>query len=317
MMVKLAGAVTLVLSMTHGARVVRKAGTGARAQCGSKGARRSSEVNISIINGAPASECEWIWQVSLEDSGGHFCGGMLVAPDWVLTAAHCSGRRNAKNIRAGHYEVEDGGQVVRVDKFIPHPSYDSSTDEYDIALIRLKSPMQMNSCTGLVCLPDRDVSPGTSCWITGWGSTIQEDPEERSLTRGADKLQEAQVDILSNKECDKTGNEGWIYDDMICAQGENSKGFTDACQGDSGGPLVCNVGGKWSVYGATSWGSGCGSEDYPGVYSRVHYSLSWIESTMSGGGSSPERRRGSSPTPDRRRRSRRRDDERRRRRRRV
>jgi len=309
---KLAGAVALASSMAHGARVVRHA----RAQCGSKGSRRSSDVNISIINGAPASECEWIWQVSLEKSSGHHCGGMLIAPDWVLTAAHCDG---VKNVRAGHYNVDEGGQVVRIDKWIPHPEYDDKTYEYDIALIRLKSPMQMGGCVGLVCLPDRDISPGTTCWTTGWGSTKQEDYDDRASSQSyPDKLQEVQVDILSNSACQKKykGKDD-ITNDMICAQGENNKGITDACQGDSGGPLVCNVGGKWSVYGATSWGRGCADEDYPGVYSRVHYSLSWIEDVMGGGGGSPERRRGSSPSPDRRRSSRRRDDERRRRRRRV
>merc|ERR1712060_684087 len=72
-----------------------------------------------------------------------------------------------------------------------------------------------------------------------------------------------------------------IDSSMLCAQGRNSNGqITDACQGDSGGPLVCNIGGQWAIYGATSWGYGCAGANYPGVWSRVHTELAWIDSVM-------------------------------------
>merc|ERR1719203_203966 len=68
---------------------------------------------------------------------------------------------------------------------------------------------------------------------------------------------------------------------MLCAQGRTSDGkIVDACQGDSGGPLVCEDGGRWTAYGATSWGIGCAGEKYPGVWARIHEAVDWIEETL-------------------------------------
>merc|ERR1719203_2016677 len=124
MMAKLLAAVTLAFVSTQGFRVPRQA---ADARCGSKGrsAAGLEGPNASIVNGQPASECEWIWQVSLEDRKGHYCGGMLIDPQWVLTAAHCMGKRSLK-VRAGSYSFNGGnneGQVVEVAEEIQHPSY--------------------------------------------------------------------------------------------------------------------------------------------------------------------------------------------------
>jgi len=271
-------------------RVARRARSGARMQCGAKGASTaaSGEFNASIVNGQPASQCEWIWQVSLQDSIGHFCGGMLIDPQWVLTAAHCLG--GDMNVRAGHYYFNDnGGQLIRVAQQIEHPSYSSSSNDYDIALLRMESPFQMNSCVGLICLPQQDVAPGTTCWTTGWGAL-------GSGLGGPNRLQEVAVQTLSNTDCQNTGySNSQIRPSMICAQGSNSQGITDACQGDSGGPLACQAGGVWNIYGATSWGNGCALPEYPGVWARVHYVLSWIESYVGGGAPSPPRRRSSPP----------------------
>jgi len=260
--------------------------------------------NVSIVNGRPASQCTWTWQVSLEDGGSHFCGGMLIDSRWVLTAAHCLG--GSISVRAGSYRRSSNeGQSIRVDRQIEHPRYNDRSKDYDIALLRLRSPMQMNSCVSTVGLPRRDVAPGTTCTITGWGTTSAGGSSARNL-------QEAEVQVMSNTACRRTNySNSDIKDSMLCAQGRDSNGYIDACQGDSGGPLVCQDGGTWRVYGATSWGYGCAEAVHPGVWARVHYVLDWIESSMGGGSpsppSSPPPRRRSSSTRRRRRRRRRSD----------
>jgi len=274
MVAKLAAVTMLALANIHGVRIRHKAHPEARAQCGAKGASVAAldGPNSSIVNGRPASECEWIWQVSLEDSNGHFCGGMLIDSQWVLTAAHCLG--GTIHVRAGsYYRNSNAGQRIRVSQQIAHHRYNSRNYDFDIALLRLQSPVQMNGCVGTVCLPERgDVAPGTTCWITGWGRLSSGGPRPNAL-------QEVQVDTMSNSQC-KASNytNSEIKDSMLCAQGRNAQGITDACQEDSGGPLVCRSGGVWRVFGATSWGRGCAEEAHPGVWARVHYVLGWIES---------------------------------------
>jgi len=294
MMAKLAAVAALALASIHGARIPQQTRPEDGAQTGAEeasvaaleageqsGAEEASVAalggpNVSIVNGRPASRCEWIWQVSMEiggsgSSSSHWCGGMLIDSRWVLTAAHCLG--GADYVRAGSYIRDSNeGQRVRVAQKIGHPRYNSGNYDYDFALLRLSSSVRMGSCVGTVSLPQqgRDVAPGTTCWITGWGTTSSNGPL-------ATRLQEVQVDTLSNTACKRTGySNSQIKPSMLCAQGRNSQGVTDACQADSGGPLVCQSGGRYRVFGATSWGRGCAAANYPGVWARVHYVLDWI-----------------------------------------
>lgn len=238
--------------------------------CGQKGKSKK------IVNGENADMCEWNWQVGLWRGDWHFCGGMLISDEWVLTAAHC-GRRADFDVVAGGYDKYNENKFQQRKKaveWITHPDWNRRTMHQDLALVKLDSPVEFNDCIGSVCLPTRDVTPGESCWITGWGTLS-------SGGRTPDILQEVEVDIISNEDCTSKYDyeESAIDSSMICAQGKNSKGTTDACQGDSGGPLVCNgTDGSWAIYGATSWGYGCASPVYPGIWSRVHAELDWINS---------------------------------------
>jgi len=263
---KFAAAVALTLSSSDGARVQR---------------HRAAGPNASIVNGQPADECEWNWQVGLRSSssGSPWCGGMLITPEWVLTAAHCLAGESSINVVAGkHARSSNSGneQSSWSSKIVSHPNYDSSMYSKDFGLIKLESPMELNSCVGTVALPVTDVAAGTSCMITGWGT----------LSSGGGTptvLQEAQVTVISNTACwqDYGYTSSQIDASMLCAQGRTSSGqVTDACQGDSGGPLVCNTGGQWAIYGATSWGRGCAGENYPGVWAKVHTELAWIDSEL-------------------------------------
>merc|ERR1719499_152551 len=94
---------------------------------------------------------------------------------------------------------------------------------------------------------------------------------------------EGEVDIISLDDC--KNNYGFRDEEIkyshICAHRLHPNGTaTDACVGDSGGPLACNIGGKYTLYGATSWGYGCGRPSFPGVWARVNKALPWIENIL-------------------------------------
>jgi len=267
-----------MLAGVGGARVSKGR---ASSSCGVKGA---SAPGSQIVNGQDASECEWRWQAQLRKSWGAFCGGTLVSPEWVLTAAHCvAGSRADFDVRFGDWNVSSTSGLEQDRKAVAvyrHPLYDADGTNFDYAMVRLDRPVEINDCVGTACLPspDADVPAGATCWITGWGT----------LSGGGNTpriLQEVAVKIISNEDCvNKFGySSSAITDAMICAQGRTADGkVTDACQGDSGGPLVCESDGRWTVYGATSWGRGCAGENYPGIWARVHHELDFVQDILDG-----------------------------------
>lgn len=274
--------VAVLLSLSVGSRRARKVEENSTNSCGSKGRMADDdedESGIQIVNGRPASECDWKWQVSLQDRVGHFCGGMLISRDWLLSAAHCMG--GSFKVVAGEHNLrrKSGNEQTRnAVRQVSHPKYNKRNNDFDISLVKVDSRFNLNRCVGTVCLPSRgnDVRPGTSCWITGWGTL-------KAGGSSPDILQEGKVNTISNNDCankfDYSSNQ--IKASMLCAQGRTSSGqIVDACQGDSGGPLVCSRSGTWTIYGATSWGRGCAGRRYPGVWARVEPNLRWISDTM-------------------------------------
>ncbi|XP_035663545.1 atrial natriuretic peptide-converting enzyme-like [Branchiostoma floridae] len=249
------------------------------------GTRQSERSNERIINGQDAQRGAWPWQVQLKRGSGSipFCGGTLIDREWVLSAAHCFHGFNwrptdlhvvigAQNLRTP--PIDQGSIVVTPLQFFVKEDYDPNRINNDIALIKIPPVDYPTDYINSACLPEaQEVFNGNSlCFTTGWGVTDE--------GRMADVLQEARVPLIDNGVCNgPTSYAGALTDKMLCAG--YLAGGIDACQGDSGGPLVCqNSQGRWSLVGITSWGYGCASENFPGVYARVQSFLPWIADKM-------------------------------------
>ena len=234
-----------------------------------------------VVNGENAAQHAWPWQISLRVDGRHICGGSLIARDWVLTAAHCV----EKNPRPSGYTVVVGAhrrngytsvqQTFRVRQLFMHERYKNLQN--DIALLQLHQSIQSSEKVNTVCLPrsGHKISPGTRCYITGWGRVV-------GGGSAADILQQAMLPVASHRQCSRVNSRLGPIDErsMICAGGEGKGG----CQGDSGGPFVCNEGGKYVLRGAVSWGHRMCRTDHYTVFARVSSFIDWINQKMQGGG---------------------------------
>ncbi|NWX34241.1 PRS56 protease, partial [Notiomystis cincta] len=253
---------------------------------GSCGRRGVPQANATaprgrIMGGSVAPRGAWPWLVSVRLHGELMCGGVLVGRSWVLTAAHCfGGNRNelAWTVVVGDHELGKPGagkRAVPVRRILPHPKFNPKTFHGDLALLELAVPLAPSPTVSPVCLPSgpAEPSPGTPCYIAGWGSLYEEGP-------AADVVMEAQVPLLSQETCRGALGKDLLTSAMFCA-GYLSGGI-DSCQGDSGGPLACQdpTSHHFVLYGITSWGDGCGERGKPGVYTRVTAFTDWLSLQM-------------------------------------
>ncbi|KAK9961932.1 hypothetical protein ABG768_007329 [Culter alburnus] len=233
-----------------------------------------------IIGGTASQLGQWPWQVSLHFNGGHVCGGSLISPDFVVSAAHCfqSSMANSGNWRVYFGTISQNTLKIPyyVKKIMVNEKYNSVSNDFDVALLKLSTPVTFSNNIQPVCLPtfDQTFPDGLECRTSGFGTTQQ------GADRGSTSLMDVAVNVIDARVCNSSQvYRGAITKNMMCAGDMN--GGRDSCQGDSGGPLVCKGDNeRWYLAGITSWGAGCGQRQKPGVYSRVTSLLPWIYSKM-------------------------------------
>ncbi|OQR73916.1 transmembrane protease serine 9-like, partial [Tropilaelaps mercedesae] len=248
-----------------------------------------------IVGGREAAVGAWPWLAILfvDVSGNGYkaplCGGALINPTHILTAAHCVNLMgsvlpaNRFTVRLGEHDylaTHDGANPVDIDisRVFSHPRFNNRTYLNDIAIMRMRRSVPYGQGIAPICIPistgnDTEYE-GRSASVAGWGELYYAGP-------ASSILQEVTLPIQALDTCQEAFKRTVIKfnESYLCAG--SLQGDRDTCRGDSGGPLMLlNDQGSYTVIGVTSFGRRCAEKGYPGSYTRVSRYQDWIRNIL-------------------------------------
>merc|ERR1712121_389724 len=220
------------------------------------------------------------------------CGGSLIAPGVILTAAHCVAKFQQEpqklKIRCGEWDTQNQTEPrPHQDRYISaldiHPEFSSRNLANDWAVLYTQDPFELQQHIDTICLPDPEETFDTeTCFATGWGKDQFGASVQYQVV-----LKEIALPVVNHHDCQESlrktrlGRRFKLDDSFICAGGVGQK---DTCRGDGGSPLVCPSKHDPNTYvqsGIVAWGIGCGEDNTPGVYASVAKAVCWIDYVMS------------------------------------
>ncbi|CAK1543201.1 unnamed protein product [Leptosia nina] len=248
----------------------------------------ASSSETRIIGGEQTARNSRPYQVALYLRVGTtgrvgFCGGSLIDPQWVITAAHCCFHDDVlvDNVQAilGAYSLydryENGRRILNVEEIIVHPEWNSTFFLNDLALMRLSNLVQMTETINSIRLPYLNISEnnfaGAASIASGWGIAAPQ------VTFVSPTLRQKTMSVITDALCNAT-----MFDqlppNMVCGIST----YSGTCKGDNGGPLtiVYHVTGEEILIGVATIidATGC-NDQLPSMFTRVQRHLSWINNT--------------------------------------
>ncbi|RLO09063.1 hypothetical protein DYB28_005853 [Aphanomyces astaci] len=229
----------------------------------------SAAAHLRIVGGKEAAVGQHLYVTGhrLNASGITFCAGSLIAPNVVLTTAHCMGDGLEYVAIGSHYNsgTEDG-ERIKIKEEIKHPKNNAETNEYDVGVYILERDSKFPA----VEVSFDTVEDDTPTVVRGWGTTASEGAPSKVLL-------EVGVDVVNQEQCAewlKDGSDFVVKASMLCAGGKEGE---SPCQGDVGGPMTVESNGSAKLVGVVSWGVECAVKNKPGVYSRISTARDFIE----------------------------------------